>query len=363
VAPTANSVVFHLQDPSVPGTTLLDALADAAHGAERGGGIFAFASAQGIATFLDDPVIEPLTKTASFELVLGMDAITDTRALSALVDRLADRPGLNARVLLHGLPALFHPKLCWFVRGEVLVLVVGSGNLTPGGLTRNLEAFTVAALEGSAAAEAEESIDSWLDRWEAQLYPPEAPEAEAQAKKNSGAERSLKKPMAPEPEEASDEVVSVEDESAVLVFEVPRNAPGRMQLNVSKENFELFFGGIPGSQKRIVIQHVQADGSPGEFEPPRAVFRTSSRNFRFEVAADRTTPYPSQGRPIAVFVRKRDGVFHYLLLWPGRGGYAEMDSFLTSRAGAPGNNMRRQPATVAELRAAWPNAPLLGETE
>jgi hypothetical protein len=365
MAPSANSVVFHFQDPSVPGTTLLDALADAAHGAERGGGIFAFASAQGIATFLDDPVIEPLTKTTSFELVLGMDAITDTRALSALVDRLPHRPGLNARVLIHELPALFHPKLCWFVHGDAVTLVVGSGNLTPGGLTKNLEAFTVAALEGPTAAEAEASIAAWFDRWEAQLFAPDAPEAKAQAEKNSGAERSLKRPMATEKEDSSDELVRLDDESAVLVFEVPRNAPGRMQLNVSKNNFEDFFGGVPGSQKRILIQHVEADGSLAEVEPPRAVFRTSSRNFRFEVAADRTTPYPAQGqgRPIAVFVRRPDGIFRYRLLWPGGGGYPEMDSFLTSRTEPAGTNMRREPATVAELRAAWPNAPLLPREE
>jgi hypothetical protein len=164
--------------------------------------------------------------------------------------------------------------------------------------------------------------------------------------------------MATASEEPSDEVVPVDDESAVLVFEVPRNAPGRMQLNVSKENFEEFFGGVPGSQKRIVIQHVRADGSPGEVDPARAVFSTPSRNFRFEVAADRTTSYPNQGRPIAVFVRRLDGVFRYMLLWPGRAGHAEMDSFLTSRVGEVGNNMRREPATVAELRAAWPTGPL-----
>ena len=229
MGPITNSVVFHFQDPSVPGKTLLDALADAAHGAESGGGIFAFASAQGIAMFLDDPVIEPWTKTANFELVVGMDAITDTRALSALVNRLPHRPGLTARVLLHELPALFHPKLTWFVRGETVILVVGSGNLTPGGLTNNLEAFTVATLQGPAANDVQTSITEWLNRWEAQLFAPDAPKAKARAKQNSGSERSLKKPMAVEDEESSPEFVPVHDESAVLVLEISRNAPRRTQ--------------------------------------------------------------------------------------------------------------------------------------
>jgi hypothetical protein len=261
---------------------------------------------------------------------------------------------------LHELPTLFHPKLCWFVHGETLILVVGSGNLTPGGLTNNFEAFTVAALEGAAAKDAETSIAGWFDRWYAHLFAPDAPEAQARAEKNSGSERSLKKPMAVEDEESPADFLPVGDGSAVLVLEIPRNAPRRTQLDVGEVHFRDFFGGVVGSQKRIVIQHVDEDGTPEEVEPPRALFRTQSVNYRFEAAAGRGIDYPVQGRPIAVFVHRPDGVFRYRLLWPGATGHTEVEAFLTSRAGPrAGNHMRREPATVAELRAAWPNTPLL----
>jgi hypothetical protein len=148
-------VSLHLQDPAQAGKTLLDAIAHAGDHAERGGGIFAFASARGVAMLLDDPVLGQLTKTGEFELVVGTDAVTDERALAALQDRMtASHPGLRARVLVHDLPILFHPKLCWFVRGERLTLLVGSGNLTPGGLATNLEAFIVGELDLPEAAEA-----------------------------------------------------------------------------------------------------------------------------------------------------------------------------------------------------------------
>lgn len=350
------SLELSIQDPTVPGRTLLDAIVDAGAGAERGGGIFAFASARGIATLLDDPVIEPLTKTAGFDLVVGMDAITDPRALSALVDRLPNRPGLTARVLLHGLPTLFHPKLCWFISNGRLTLIVGSGNLTPGGLTNNLEAFTVSTLEGTAAGHEEAKIAQWLARWDAQLIAPDAPEAVTRAKENSGAERSLKRAMSAEDEGAGSALPVAEDVDA-LVLEISRNAPRRTQLDVGQEQFRDFFGGEAGKQKRILLQHVDDRGNLADLEPPRALFRTKSDNYRFEAAAGRGIDYPDEGRPIGVFVRMPDGVIRYRLLWPGGAGHSEVEALLTERAGAAARGMRRASISSAELRAAWPNAP------
>jgi hypothetical protein len=348
------AIDFSLQDPTVPGRTLLDALADVAHGAERGGAIFAFASAKGIATLLDDPVFEPFTKTAGFELIVGMDAITDERALAVLSDRLQVRPGLSVRVLVHDLPALFHPKLAWFATGDCVTLVVGSGNLTPGGLLNNVEAFTVVTLAGDSGREAERQIAEWLGRWDKYLYAPDASEALARAKQNSGAERSFKKPMSSEDEEPPAVQTGTEDVPEVLLLEIPRNAPRRTQLDVGQAQFQDFFGGEAGKQKRILIQHVAEAGTLDELEPPRALFRTKSDNYRFEAAAGRGVEYPVEGRPIGVFVRMPDGVFRYRLLWPGDAGHREVEAFLTATAGAFVRSMRRETVATSDLLAAWP---------
>jgi hypothetical protein len=350
-------VGLHLQDPTKAGRTLLDALVDAGDRAERGGGIFAFASARGVAMLLDDPVLGKLTRTGEFELVVGTDAITDERALAALQDRMTtSHPGLRARVLVHDLSILFHPKLCWFARGEQLTLLVGSGNLTPGGLATNLEAFTVAELDVPEAAEAEAQIAEWLQRWNTKLLPPNAPQSLARAQQNSGAERSLRTPMPSEDEES--EPPHVDDAGDVLVAEIPRNASGRTQVDIGQAHFTDFFGGEPRREKRILVQHVGAGGIVDDLEPPRALFRTQSDNYRFEAGAGRGREYPRQGRPIGVFVHSPDGIFRYRLLWPGEPAHAEVEAFLTAEKGPAGAAMRRVPTKLAHLRSAWPDSSL-----
>ncbi len=353
------SVSLHLQDPTTVGRTLLDLLAEAAGGAEAGGGIFAFASRSGIGMLLGDPAVQQLTRDGQFELVVGVDSVTNERALEALAESGSQRPGLSARVLVHDLPSLFHPKLCWFRSGDTTTLVLGSGNLTAGGLARNLEAFTVTSFEGSAGAEIELEIASWLERWEHCLLAPDAPAAIACAKSNSGSERSFKQPMRSE-DELGGEAGTPPPDAAVLVAEIPRNAPRRTQLDVGVEQFRDFFGGELNKEKRIVIQHVEGDGALGEIEPPRALFPTKSRNYRFEAAAGRGIEYPAEGRPIGVFVHLPDGIFRYRLLWPGAPGHSAVEGLLTDVAGpARGNAMRRETVTLDRLGGAWPDSPLL----
>lgn len=357
------TTAFHIQDPSGAGLTMLDAVAEAADGAVRGGGVFAFASRKGVDALLGDPAIETLTSEGEFDLVVGIDAITDVRAIDALASWSGRRSGLACRVLVHGLPILFHPKFCWFVHDERLALLAGSGNLTPGGLVGNLEAFAVTSHEGKAATATEVGIRAWLERWSPKLLALDDPEVQRRAKDNSGAERSLRKRMPPEEEEEEPPTVPVDpgNEADALVLEIPRNAPGRAQLDVGIKYFREFFGAKPGIVKRIRIQHVDADGSLGDIEPPRSLIWTKSRNFRFEAAAGHGKDYPEEGRVLAAFVRMPDGLFRYRLLWPGSAGHAELDALLTRLAGPAGRLMRRERMTLSELRAAWPDSPLLAE--
>lgn len=334
-------------------------LADVGKGADRGGGTFAFATARGIRALLDlleRPQITLLKESTGFELIVGMDAITDERALDALTERLAMSPGLTALALVHGRSTLFHPKFCWFEHGDRVTLIVGSGNLTPGGLTRNFEAFAVVLLDGDEAVAVLADINAWRARWQERLFTPDAQEAIDAAKTNSGAERSIRRPMSPE-DEASDEDVPPSDDAAVLVLEIPRNAPGRTQLDVGLEHFQAFFGGKPGHQKQILIQHQAGDGKLDPIEPPRPLIETSSRNYRFEAAAGRDVPYPTDGRPVGVFVHMPDGVIRYTRLWPGDPGYSEVENFLTGRVGPAGRRIRREAAEASELLAAWPGCP------
>lgn len=359
-----SEVDFHLHDPTAVGEghSFLEVLVNAASGASHGGGIFAFASRTGIEMLLDDEELRPLLDVGGFELIIGVDSVTDERALEQLSDFAHRRDALIARVLVHGKGGLFHPKLCWFRHGDRLHLVVGSGNLTLGGLTRNTEASTVAVMRDVEAAMAEGRIRSWIERWGSCLLPPDAAPALAAAAANSGSEGQLHRPMAQEDESVGAEDVPAATSGAkVLALDVSKNvAQKRTQLEVGKEKSETYFGGVAGSAHRVLIQSVNSVGGVGPVEPPRVVVSSRSRNFRIELGAGHGRDYPEEGRPIALFVQGADAVFRYLLLWPEDPGHAKADAFLTSLAGREmGSKMRRETATVGKLREAWPASPLL----
>lgn len=159
-------------------------------------------------------------------------------------------------------------------------MIVGSGNLTLGGLTNNFEAFNVSTYASPDGA-VEARIAGWLTRWDPWLLPLDDPAVVARAKKNSGSERSLRKPMPREPEQPGPPPAA-QPTSDALVAEITRNAPNRTQVDIGKTHFTTFFGGDPGRKKRIMIQHIDSGGAFAEIEPPRALIETRSDNYRFE---------------------------------------------------------------------------------
>jgi HKD family nuclease len=353
------AATLNLQDPTAGGGTLLHALSQAAKDAESGGGLFAFASKNGLEMLFDDKYFRRLAKSRGFELVVGIDAITNERACKAMGALDKSLAKLTTRVLLHGTPNLMHPKLCWFAAGDRMTLIIGSGNLTPGGLMTNFEAFAVCPLSGAAAGDAKAEIGRFLTRWESHLLHPEDPAVLERAAKNTGSERSLLKKMkdAPELPPASPPPAVT---SEVLIAEISKNVDERTQLDVGIDMFTGFFGAKPEGG-HILIQAVDSGGELQEVEGPRAIFPTKSHNYRFEARAGAGRKYPAEGtgRPFGVFVRMPDGIFRYQLLWPQEPGHAEVDALLTARVGPAKNRMRREIVTLAELRAGWPSAPLL----
>ena len=163
----------------------------------------------------------------------------------------------------------------------------------------------------------------------------------------------------PSEDEPADASPPPEANADVLIAQVPKNAPGRMQLDVGFDQYRDFFGG-PGKPKRIQIHHVESTGKLGEPEPARALFKTKSTNFRFEARpAGVDLEYPKEGRPIGAFVRMPNGVFRYVLLRPGDAGHSELSDYLRQKVDLPENRMKRLTTTLAELEAVWPDSPLL----
>jgi hypothetical protein len=343
-----STVDLRLQLPGASKDHLLDALLDAASGAERGGGIFAFATADGIRTLLGEDAFHGLLEGGPFELVVGVDATTNARALNELAHKSKQHSGLSGLVFLHDLAVIFHPKLSWFASGKKLTLIVGSGNLTVRGLRGNWEAFTVATLSGAAASSAESKIRQWLEVHSVELVSPTDPRAIQRAERNTGRERDQKHPpLSKEPE-------PLPKEALVLVAEAPKSGSRPSQVNFSKHFYENFFGAKAGTKQQVLLYSVSSSGTIGDAEV-RPSSNRDSRNFSLELNAFRTPP-PTTGPPvIGVYVKLPEGVFLYQRVAPGESGYEALGGLLSSHWSGRSREMRRVAVSLSTAQSAWPS--------
>ena len=337
-----------------PGGNLLEHLLLESIGATRGGGIFAWANASGARTLLEDTVMDAMLVASDFRLVIGTDSITDSRAIAKLASISASRPRLQVSAFLSPTSSLFHPKLAWFEHADHVSLIVGSGNLTMGGLLSNWEAFTVLRLEGTEANHALEEIQSFLTRSTDYLLPITSQAIQDRVAENDGNERNIRHTETPS---AAAQPVAAAPNDDVLVAEIPGSGNRWSQANFDRSTHEGFFGAKIGSQRRIVLQNVSASGEIGEIESRPSV-EVKSKNYRFEIAAAKGIAYPVGTPPIGIFLRVSTGQFLYSLLLPESPGYAEMSSFLDTNWSGRADRKRRIISTVATLKASWPEAPI-----
>jgi len=371
-----------IQDPNDPESTyLLEALLEACEGAVQGGGTFAFASTEGVRLFLGDEVFREFAESGEFNLLVGMDAITNTSALTAIKTIKDSSPNLEAQAYLSDKArSLFHPKFCWFRKKKGGVLVTGSGNLTGGGLRWNVEAFNVLSLSKSEIDAVESRWDGFLNvnssrifslgderiqqqaiknatkmaravsaiKSEGQLAGAVEPLVESQAEVQAQAEVDL---------ELQGDITRPDESDAVLLAEIPQSGKRWKQANFSQAVFTGFFGAALNTQRRIYLYNVNANGTlrGAEIRPSVAV---KSQNYRFELDAASGLEYPQGGRPIGVFVRVATRTFIYVLLMPNDVSYEAISKYLGKISTTPANQMRREVVTVADVRKVWVDSPL-----
>ncbi len=345
--------MLNFQIAGSSGGYLLEHLLIESIGAVRGGGIFAWANTNGIKSLLEDDAFDEFLVAGNFRLFVGTDSITDPPAIRKLIKISTRRPRLDVRAFMSPTSSLFHPKIAWFEHDSHLSLIVGSGNLTMGGLRSNWEAFVVLRLSGSDRASALTSIETFLTSVTAYLLPVTDARVLEQAETNVGNERSLRSPS--KKVGSPGDVASAAQE--ILVAEIPRSGDRWAQANFDLENYEGFFGAKAGTQRRISLHHVDATGTLGDVESRPSV-EVASQNYRFELSAARGVGYPTAGPPVGVFLRLGTGEFLYSLLLPGDSGYGPMDQLLTAHWHGRADRMRRVRLSAAAVRAAWPEAPL-----
>ncbi|WP_141213248.1 phospholipase D family protein [Janthinobacterium sp. PC23-8] len=366
-----------------PGTTkLLEAIDDAAADATAGGGVFAFASRGGIDAFFSRPnIARMLRRRQRFQLIVGVDAITNAEALLCLSEKVAQYNGiLSANVFFHENPAsTFHPKFSWFQQGSSLRLVTGSGNLTKRGLGQlavaagappgNWEAFSIQTMLDGEATSAMADINAWL-----------AGQLEAGTLCSLDDERVRERAMAngrmrfasttprvripAQPAEALDaiEVAPVDgitfSTPEILVREIPKNRSG--QADLGKTVLTEFFG-YEGSEKKVFVQFVSLDNIPKPVEPI-LLFVNQSKNYRLELHEIAALDYDlreDDGRMILVATKLDLRSFRYTILPVTAPDYDTVAQLLGPIPPLRGRSrpMRELFMSSTELRTTWLNVP------
>lgn len=342
-----------IQDPGWPQSEyLLERLIEAAAEADSGGGAFAFASAGGVKLLLEDEDFAHFLSRSPFDLIVGVDAITNLAALARLQACIAKHRRLTIRVLLSDRQdGLFHPKLCWFRVARHTVSLVGSGNLTVGGLRSNREAFTLSMISGYQRSQLHEHWSAWVAANKPRFLALDHPAVLDRARANRGTEILPRRGSAGVTEDNGGALtIAIPRKSdAVLIAEIPKSGKRWKQANFDLATFQSYFGATPGRTQRIILTHVDSAGSfgPVEVRPSVAV---KSHNFRFELDAASGLAYPKQGRPIGVFVRVATRTFRYRLLMPGTVAHTSAKLFLDANGSRLRRRMRRLTSTVAIMR-------------
>lgn len=362
---------FCMQDPTDPETEYLyEAIIGAAGGASSWNGIYAFASRDGVNHLLEDPVVHDLMRNGGeVDLLVGIDAVTNRPTLERLQELERRNRRFRPRVFWNGVNALFHPKISHFKYADGReTLIVGSGNLTPGGLMHNFEGYSVI----SAATDEQldmSSLTAFFTRHGTNIRSIDDEALERAAlnlvRSVPGAGRGQRPPAARQPRggrlilprRAEEAPVAVFDR--VMIAKVP-GAGGRWsQVHFNTDVVEQYFRITDRGTQRVYLTHVSQDGERGEEEVRPCVFSERNKNHKIEIAAAKHLDYPEgENRPILVFRERQVRCFDYMLLMPRQGGYSQVLRLIETMQ-TTGRGFPRVITDLPTLAGVWPECPLL----
>jgi hypothetical protein len=295
------------------------------------------------------------------DLVVGLDAITDTNALAALRRATLRFPLLTVLLFLNSNKGRsFHPKASWFRYPNGGRAITGSGNLTKGGLVRNWEAFAQEEYDQHGIDDLEAQWTTWKAAHAAELRALNDQEAAERAALNRSIARAVRRVTRLSEQEAQQAlgaipVVPANDGDPFLATELGSNR--LTQVGIRKTDFVDFFGVPAGGSKNITVYRVYSDG---RFSDPDRVptISTGPRNYRFRTRAMAGVSYPQGGRPIALFERVDADTFKYMMVLPTQPEHVALSANMGPMP-PPGHKGRRLRLSSSELEQIWPACPLL----
>lgn len=356
----------HVQDPTDPATTYLyETIVNVVQDAVEWRGVYAFASQGGVDKLIsDDAVTAFFRRGGTASLIVGIDAITNRAALEQLAQYASKYATFIPSVFWTPTNGLFHPKLSHFRHADGHeTLVIGSGNLTPGGLISNFEAYSVIS---SAPGETLDTIglDSFLERHGSIIRPIDE---DALVRASLNFIQKVKGKAKIVAAEAVDNMLplpkavvgaSPPKPQRVMVAQIPKAGVRWTQAHFNADVVQQFFRITDRVYQRVFLTYVGDDGTRGDEEPRRCVFSQANMNYKIEIETAGQINYPAEGRPIAVFIERNVRTFEYLVLMPNAPGYTPM-LHLTETLQRIGKGTPRVLTDTNVLHTEWPASPLL----
>lgn len=368
---------IRVQDPTVPPrSALFDVIVEIAQAGEIRylRLFFGFLTGSGMAALLAVPEVADMLSTAEVDVLVGVDAVTDRPGLEALLRLQGENAGLRARAIKNTTSALIHPKMLFarYTDGRS-VAMVGSNNLSFGGLTGNVEGYAMGYFDAGEEPDLAD-WDAFIGRWD-RLISEIDDEVLASADRNVSRLERLRRAAREVPTPTDTEVV-VSDGQAyetqpsddeldelMLVSMVPKAGQGPRarwsQVHLSVDIAREFLDAEPEEHPEIQLRNAAG----GAVEDRRIVYSAgSNKNVKIEVGAAReaarTVGYPAEGRPVVLFRREGAGRFRYLLLMPGDPGHAEMTGLAEDEFVPSHNQLPRVVTPRSHVLARWPDCPL-----
>lgn len=355
---------FCMQDPTDPDTRYLyEAIIGAAAEATAWRGMYAFATRGGIDHLIEDPVIhEFINKGGEIDLIVGIDAVTNRQTLERMQELEVRHRSFRPRVFWNGTRGLFHPKISQFTYADGRKkLIVGSGNLTPGGLMHNFEGYSVIS-GGRRDGLDLSSLDDFLIRHAADIRAIDQEALERAGLNLVRPAAGVRHPRVPAPPPpAIIHVPAVQPQVAlsdrILIAQVPAAGGRWSQVHFNGDIINQFFRVTDLNVQRVYLTGIDEHNVRGEEEVRPVVYSKANKNHKIEIAAAKGLEYPVQGPPLLLFRERQVRCFDYMLLMPGMPGYAEIES-LSMRLPTIGRGLRRAITDTATLAGAWPACPL-----
>ena len=363
-------ISFCIQDPTRTDTTYLyEAIIGAAQGATTWRGVFAFASRDGVNWLFEDPVIGQLIASGGeVDLLVGLDAVTNRQTLERLQELEQGNQRFRPRVFWNDVVSLFHPKISDFTYPDGgRTLIVGSGNLTPGGLMNNVEAYTTISVDRAEEIDVS-ALDEFLERHSEAIRKIDD-EALARAEQNlisrvyqgpqagriniSSPPRT-RRPVRLVPRGREGGVARVD---RILIAQVPKAGGRWSQVHFNADVVREYFRLVDFATQRVYLSQVGSDGVRSDAEVRPLVYSSSNKNPKVEFGAASGRGYPASP-PVLVLRERQLRVFDYMLLFPGAEGYSEVVG-LTRTLPSVGRGMPRVITNMNTLEGAWAACPLL----